>query len=52
MAVATARDAAQVLVRAAEMFGADQAQVGHELSWMSEAMDVAQSLTVIMAATS
>ena len=40
LTVATAGDAAQTLTRAAGGLGGDQAQIGHELAGMSEAVEV------------
>jgi hypothetical protein len=42
MAVATTGDFTQALARAAGVFGRDQAQVGHELARVCEAVDVTQ----------
>ena len=42
MAVAAAGDLAQALAWSAGGFGRDQAQIGHELSWVGKAMDIAQ----------
>src|SRR5436309_2329010 len=42
VAVAATGDAAEALARAAGVLHADQAEVGHELAGMSEAVDIAQ----------